>query len=177
MAILDEIGKKVGSLFSKDFNKTGSLFKKEKKTCVKCGEAKEQSEFYVARRKSAKYKERFNNECKECERANRRQHYRDNKDRILDYHRKNNYGMSKDEYKEMLLHQDGACAICKKQNRKKKKKGKEKLSVDHCHHTGEIRGLLCRKCNTGLGQFNDDIKLLKLAIKYLEKADDTQVHD
>ena len=44
----------------------------------------------------------------------------------------------------------------------------KRLVVDHDHKTGKIRSLLCTLCNTGIGQFKDDVELLKLAIKYLE---------
>ena len=44
----------------------------------------------------------------------------------------------------------------------------KRLAVDHCHKTGKIRGLLCTKCNIGLGYFNDDVILLKNSIRYLE---------
>lgn len=41
------------------------------------------------------------------------------------------------------------------------------MPIDHCHKTGKIRGILCSRCNTALGGFNDDIKLLDKAINYL----------
>ena len=43
----------------------------------------------------------------------------------------------------------------------------QKLSIDHCHKTGKVRGLLCKHCNHGLGKFKDDVNLLKIAIDYL----------
>ena len=46
---------------------------------------------------------------------------------------------------------------------------KKSLSVDHNHKTGKIRGLLCSKCNFGIGQFNDDLKLIDSVKKYLIK--------
>ena len=49
------------------------------------------------------------------------------------------------------------------------------LSVDHCHVTGNVRGLLCRACNLALGQFEDNIKTLNKAIKYLEQAGESNV--
>jgi hypothetical protein len=45
------------------------------------------------------------------------------------------------------------------------------LAVDHCHAGGHIRGLLCRQCNVGLGNFQDNIQYLKNAIKYLEGSE------
>ena len=62
----------------------------------------------------------------------------------------------------MLIEQEKRCVICKRN---------VILRVDHCHTTGKVRGLLCHNCNTGLGQFKDNIDNLKMAIKYLEKND------
>ena len=70
------------------------------------------------------------------------------------------YGISLLQYEAMLEAQNGVCAICKKTE------GKH-LSVDHNHVTGEIRGLLCSRCNLVIGRCNDDTKLLKAAILYL----------
>ncbi len=71
--------------------------------------------------------------------------------------------MTYQEFKELLKKQGGKCAICRKVERKRR------ISVDHCHETGRVRGLLCQLCNTSLGGFKDNPKLLKSAIKYLIK--------
>jgi hypothetical protein len=68
------------------------------------------------------------------------------------------YGLSADSYMALKLSQDGCCAICKVSGN---------LSVDHSHVTGEVRGLLCTKCNTGLGMFQDSIQSLLTAVEYL----------
>lgn len=65
----------------------------------------------------------------------------------------------------MFLLQKGECKICNTTSTKP-------LSVDHCHSTGKIRGLLCNPCNMGIGQFKDSIVRLKNAISYLEGSDD-----
>jgi len=62
----------------------------------------------------------------------------------------------------MLARQNGRCASCKI-------RPAETLCVDHCHRTGMVRGLLCRKCNTGLGCFNDSPALLHAAAAYLRR--------
>jgi hypothetical protein len=76
-----------------------------------------------------------------------------------------NYGLSLEEYGAMLARQGGVCAICKR----KPDEGKP-LCVDHCHVTGEVRGLLCHKCNSVLAFGNDDPDILRAAIAYLQAA-------
>jgi len=76
------------------------------------------------------------------------------------------YGITKADYDKMVKRQKGKCCICK--DITNQDVTREKLSVDHCHKTGVVRGLLCPKCNKGLGLFSDCIKKFKSAIKYLE---------
>lgn len=66
----------------------------------------------------------------------------------------------------MIESQQGTCAICKKIGLKRKN-WSHGLVVDHSHKTGQIRKLLCDKCNKGLGQFDDNPELLIQASKYL----------
>jgi hypothetical protein len=71
------------------------------------------------------------------------------------------YGLSATDYNKMLHDQGGVCAICRGSPR-----GKH-LSVDHCHNTGAVRGLLCGSCNSTIGKLKDDPMLTHLATKYL----------
>ena len=77
---------------------------------------------------------------------------------------KRDFGISLDEYNKKLKSQKNGCAICKQICTSGKN-----LAVDHCHTSGMIRGLLCGKCNLGLGLFKDDIILLANAKRYLVK--------
>ncbi len=82
---------------------------------------------------------------------------------------KRNFGLTKLDYDNLLNKQKGVCAICNQKETSKHQKGKlRKLSVDHCHITGKVRGLLCTKCNMSLGGFRDNIAILKIAVSYLE---------
>jgi len=76
---------------------------------------------------------------------------------------KRKYGITIDQYRDMLSQQLSGCSICGKTIIEIGKL----LGVDHDHKTKKIRGLLCDKCNLGLGYFNDDIELLTKTIKYL----------
>lgn len=79
------------------------------------------------------------------------------------------YGISLEEYRSKLEEQDGLCAICRRPgNVCTGKDSKGSLAVDHNHTTGVIRGLLCHRCNTGLGAFLDKPGLLRIAALYLE---------
>jgi hypothetical protein len=88
-------------------------------------------------------------------------------DKDPEHHRwraiKQRYGLTKEQYNEMFMKQDGKCAICKKHQTELTKS----LCVDHDHKTGAVRGLLCYSCNTILGQADDNIVLLQAAINYL----------
>ena len=77
------------------------------------------------------------------------------------------FGITLEEYNTLFIKQSGLCAICFKSETIKQFGKIKPLSVDHCHKTNKIRGLLCSSCNVGLGHFKDDILLLGSAKKYL----------
>lgn len=72
--------------------------------------------------------------------------------------------MSIADYEAMLHKQGGKCALCERTENLPFKT----FTVDHCHQTNKIRGLLCHKCNTALGQFKDSVAVLLKAANYLE---------
>src|SRR5262245_20190249 len=74
------------------------------------------------------------------------------------------YGISWADYETMFERQGGACAICQRTGLT--------LCVDHCHLTGEVRGLLCIRCNSAIGFCSDDPALLQAAAAYLQAARD-----
>ena len=78
------------------------------------------------------------------------------------------YGISRERYEQLLVQQNGVCAICRAGETAKMYGKVTKLAVDHCHSSGEIRGLLCANCNIILGRAQDSIETLRAAIKYLE---------
>ena len=72
------------------------------------------------------------------------------------------FGITLSQFNEMSKQQNDCCLICNKPET-----NGNRLSVDHCHKTGKIRGLLCDSCNVGLGRFKDDKTILEQAVKYL----------
>lgn len=126
--------------------------------CGTCKHDKEEQEFQSAYDPSVLVKT-----CKSC----RARVLKSNRKRIAEVkekqgsvHQFTRFGISPEQYQEMLTQQDGGCAICHTLP-------EERLHVDHNHTTGKIRGLLCRHCNTGLGMFKDDPVRLEEALKYL----------
>lgn len=79
---------------------------------------------------------------------------------------KSTYGISLNEYNELLKVQGNCCAICKKPQQEQKRN----FAVDHDHNTGKIRGLLCIKCNRGIGLLQDNVDIIQEAVKYLRKS-------
>lgn len=96
--------------------------------------------------------------------------YHENKDSLRDVKRNRNYlynhGIAIEEVKLILKSQDDKCAICEKLIFVS---GQTGAHVDHCHNSNIIRGILCQKCNQGLGLFNENINFLLNAISYLKK--------
>jgi len=81
---------------------------------------------------------------------------------------KQSYNVNKNEYNEMLKKQNNKCKICGRIFTYNNKT--ETPHIDHCHSSGIIRGLLCDRCNKGLGHFGYNIETLKKAIVYLDFA-------
>ena len=86
------------------------------------------------------------------------------------------YGLTEDDYNDLLEAQGGGCAICGVEDGGlHKQTGKQKkLAVDHDEETGVVRGLLCQKHNMGLGQFDHDPELLVAAAAYLIRVEEVE---
>lgn len=153
------------------------------RTCSKCGEEKPLSAF-------ARQRRGWRGDCKACRRAYTAAWSSENPERVRQASsawRKANpdkiaamnergrgaqrekrkhrtvakYGITLNDYQQLLAEQGGGCAICGESE-----EGKA-LAVDHCHKSGCIRGLLCQNCNNGLGRFGDDPNLLDRAAAYV----------
>ena len=136
------------------------------KKCNKCGELKPRSSEYFHKDKYRK--DGFCYTCRVCcpnyrnkekERKQRRKYHKNNPDVFRNLKLKHRYGITLEEYNNMIKIQNGKCKICGTSSKK--------LCVDHNHTTKQIRGLLCDNCNSGLGFFYDNPSFLKYAIDYL----------
>lgn len=129
--------------------------------CIRCHEEKKQSEMCKDYKTGG-----YRGHCQACENHRAREYRKNNGARYLsmakDYSRKKLYGLTRIEYAR-LCEKYPMCPIC----------GKEFTEhfvphVDHDHVTGEVRGLLCKFCNPGLGSFKEDVSILERAISYLK---------
>lgn len=132
------------------------------KVCPKCKVEKTIEKFHVDKN-SYDGRHGYCGECKNSFSRSRRLNLspRERKSEDLRY----SYGITIEEYDKLYDKQQGKCSICS--TSESKTKNSKFLFVDHDHRTGRIRSLLCHKCNSALGGFNDDIDLLVLAIFYL----------
>lgn len=126
--------------------------------CVSCREDKDEQEFSPDKRRPSGRK----SYCRPCHtRLNAKWV---NREKRPTYILRNRYGLTLEDYEDLLQEQNGGCAICEASPPENRR-----LSVDHCHKTGKIRGLLCNKCNCCLGMVDDNIDRLFDAIAYLRK--------
>lgn len=91
-------------------------------------------------------------------------------DANTDKYYRSKYGVGVLFVRELLEAQSGVCAICKTEGFKMLEGHYSGLNLDHCHNTGQVRGLLCHNCNRGLGLFKDNTDYLRSAISYLENT-------
>ncbi|GCE18979.1 endonuclease VII domain-containing protein [Dictyobacter kobayashii] len=140
------------------------------KKCVDCHIEKSYSAFD----KNPTRKDGYNTRCKTCLKIARKSHKhtfkkRPKKTKAFTMTLKL-ASITEKDYLEQLEKQQGKCAICGKLETSldNYRKADKRLSIDHCHKTGNFRGLLCTKCNVGLGMFGDDSEMLQRAIDYLE---------
>ena len=106
-------------------------------------------------------------EYREYKKLKAKEWYENNKQRRRERLMMKNYGLSWDSYLS-IIEEQGGCGICCKQEPDHLDSG-EMFAVDHDHATGEVRGVLCTQCNTGLGKFYDSVELLQKAQEYLNK--------
>jgi len=132
----------------------------EEKRCPTCGETKPAFMFFRNRRSA----DGLGGYCKPCWVAYMKEH--EDPDKRAAQQRKaslrRNYGVTPDQYEVMLSAQNGVCATCGNACATGKR-----LAVDHCHRSGKVRGLLCRRCNSILGYADDDLELLGRLADYV----------
>lgn len=143
------------------------------KTCTKCGEGKPIKDFPVDRGKSVA-------QCRPCRNSVVKAWRERNQPKCQSYrlsrpigygyasHLKRAYELSMDEFISMLQEQDYKCKVCDKPITVVGKRQHNSIVVDHNHSTNEVRGLLCRNCNSMLGLAQDSAAILIKGAAYLE---------
>lgn len=134
-------------------------FSMNNKKCHSCELMKEIEEF------QNRSTSRLFKNCKLCREFNRSatmggSHPEEMKRQAWRSHLKNTYGITTEEYDRMLAEQGGSCAICDREPKKRR------LSVDHDHSTGKVRGLLCTPCRSSIVYFANRLNLIK---EYISK--------
>ena len=124
------------------------------KKCWMCGLEKLTEEFY----KDKNRKDGFTPICKVCSNEYRTK-----------FHVKRKYRLSPEDHVAKEVEQNNLCAICKRPETAMRNGKFLRLSIDHNHITGEMRELLCSKCNVLIGMSREDILILLSAIDYLKR--------
>jgi len=131
-------------------------------------------EYYAANKDAkAAYAREYYEANREAIRVKVKEYQAANREDIAAAKRLKRYGITAADHALMLKEQKNKCKLCKVTFVGKNDKNYKKCLgeyVDHCHTTNKVRGLLCHKCNTGLGLFKDNIKNLQGAIIYLQET-------
>ncbi len=141
------------------------------KQCPKCKRTISSDGFYL----NKKTKSGLQSWCKECSRIASKWYHKENPQKAKIYsHRSRRkrtsdcYQFTVKEYEVLLQRSNGVCEICGSPETIKSRTGTLRpLSIDHCHKTGKIRGLLCHRCNVAIGLFKEDLDIMASAASYL----------
>ncbi len=162
-------------------NLTRTIRMKTKKCGGQCGKVLSVSAFGVCRRSPS----RLQRQCRECHNAAKRKSYKvhreqriadtrkwreDNPDGYWHWKLWHKYGMRPVDYWRLFAQQEGVCGVCGEPETVMQKGKIIKLAVDHNHETGEIRGLLCNRCNLMTGVSSDDPELLETGATWIRTA-------
>ena len=131
------------------------------KTCTKCGLSHALNAYS---RYKYKGEDRTRARCNNCRSEDQKARYKENPSVHRGYLYKQKYGLTLEQYDQMVVAQNGVCLVCGTDSPMGHHK---RFVVDHNHTTGEIRGLLCSNCNLGLGCFSDNPNFLLKAAQYL----------
>lgn len=126
------------------------------KICKQCKQEKPETEFYKAARNVGGRE----HQCKAC-RWETKKASPEALDRGRRKHQLKQYGLTQADYDTMVLTQENKCGICGTSDETRR------LSVDHCHLTGRVRGLLCNNCNRSLGMLGDTVESIQKVLSYL----------
>ena len=131
------------------------------KLCSSCQKVLSVSDFT----KRLRNKDGLRSRCKYCDRRGENDYRKRNPESDAKRKLKQKYNLSLEEYKRMVSAQENKCYICGKIAR---------LNVDHNHKTGQVRKLLCHKCNAGIGMFDENITILEQTILYIKEHNNEQ---
>lgn len=149
-------------------------------TFVKDVSPKPEGYFFLARIKDGlfgpdnfKWEEHLKREAEETDKewwarkwASRQENFPENE---RSRHLERNFGITPEQYDEKLIAQKGVCAICGNEETSYHNGKPRRLAVDHSHSTGKIRDLLCWRCNTTIGKFNENAELIDKFLDYINK--------
>lgn len=135
------------------------------KFCKSCRIVKPLNEFHHSKKHKLYEKHYPDSLCKACKAIKNKTWSKANPEKANRYKIKSKlklrYKISIEEYDAMVVAQNNLCAICNQSQTRRN------LSVDHCHQTNRVRGLLCDKCNLALGMINDDLTIVEGIKRYL----------
>ena len=166
-------------------NVRGRYYKQIMKSCSICKKLKPKTEFY--RYKVPGGSDIVRSACKICLKVAqkqalldpiKRQHKRDrhrcwcknHSEYLREIRLKKRFGLSVQDYEHLFTGQNGCCAICGNPETLISAGGLQRLAVDHDHRTNKVRGLLCYRCNSALGLFQDSESILEQALLYLKSG-------
>jgi hypothetical protein len=132
--------------------------------CHSCEQKFPAREFFV------KHKRNLLKRIHHCKTCYPKWKEREQKRRVREHWMFRCFGMTQREYSDLLCKQHDRCRICHQKPRDESVGKKRHLGIDHNHATGEIRGLLCDRCNKVLGFVREDQALLRRAVLYLKRA-------